>query len=125
MEDYIKEVKRRWGHTDAYKQSTKRTEKWTKADYKQIEEEGKEITRKIAKLMDEGFESFNVREQIKKHHQHICIFYDCSYEMYRNLGQMYVEDVRFTIYYEKFRPGLAVFMKNAIFYYCDHEEKKK
>jgi MerR family transcriptional regulator, thiopeptide resistance regulator len=30
--------------------------------------------------------------------------------MYRGLGQMYVDDPRFTATYDKVRPGLAIFM---------------
>ncbi len=59
-----------------------------------------------------------------KHHKGIEVFYDCSYEMYRGLGDMYVADPRFSAYYDKFRPGLAKWMQKAINYYCDkHEEK--
>jgi hypothetical protein len=47
-------------------------------------------------------------------------FYPCSAEMYRGLGQMYVDDPRFTATYDKVRPGLAVFMRDAMAYYAEH-----
>ncbi|MSY99501.1 MAG: MerR family transcriptional regulator, partial [Actinobacteria bacterium] len=33
MSDYEEEVRSRWGDTDAYKQSTSRTSKYSKADF--------------------------------------------------------------------------------------------
>lgn len=51
-------------------------------------------------------------------------FYDCSYEMYRNLGKMYVADPRFTANYEKVKSGLAQFMCDAIAYYANEHDKK-
>ncbi len=121
---YQDEVKERWGNTDAYKQSMKKVSKMTKADMQKLKEDGEKHTTAIADSMDKGINHPDVQELIKKSHDGINFFYECSYEMFRNLGTMYVEDPRFTAYYEKFRPGLAVFMRDAITYYCDQYEKK-
>ena len=40
--------------------------------------------------------------------------------MYRGLGQMYVDDPRFTATYDKVRPGLAVFMRDAMACNAEH-----
>lgn len=40
-------------------------------------------------------------------------FYPCSRQMHANLGEMYVQDERFTETYEKIRPGMAQFMRDA------------
>ena len=40
--------------------------------------------------------------------------------MYRGLGQMYVDAPRFTATYDKVRPDLAVFMRDAMAYYAEH-----
>lgn len=40
--------------------------------------------------------------------------YACSHEMHTCLGEMYVADERFTAYYDAVRPGLAVFVRDAI-----------
>ena len=60
------------------------------------------------------------RAQPSRHHAWIENFYPCSAEMYRGLGQMYVDDPRFTATYDKVRPGLAVFMRDAMAYYAEH-----
>ncbi len=36
---------------------------------------------------------------------------------------MYADDPRFAKHYEKFRPGLAIFMRDTIKYFCDKKEK--
>ncbi len=123
MDQYQAEAKERWGNTEAWRQSQERTKHWTKEDYKRIAAESKAHTQKIATAMDKGISDPEVQELIAQSHQGINIFYDCSPEMFRNLGEMYVTDPRFTAHYEKFRPGLAIFMRDAIAYYCDHHKK--
>lgn len=124
VKQYQDEVKERWGNTDAYKQSMKKVSKMTKVEMQKLKEDGEKHTTAIADAMDKGVDHPDVQGLIKKSHDGINFFYECSYEMFRNLGKMYVEDPRFTEYYEKFRPGLAVFMRDAIVYYCDQHEKK-
>lgn len=40
-----------------------------------------------------------------------------SKEAHAGLAQMYVDDERFTAYYDKDQPGLAAFLRDAIFIY--------
>lgn len=125
MDEYKEEAKKRWGHTQAYKQSVERTKNWTKDDYRRIKEAGVALAKELASAMELDIKSDEVQSLIGKHHQGIETFYDCSYEMYRGLSNMYVEDPRFTAYYDKFKPGLAKWLQKAIHYYCDMHEKKK
>ena len=41
-------------------------------------------------------------------------FYPCSHEMHMSLGQMYVDDSRFTEYWDGHATGLAVYVSDAI-----------
>jgi hypothetical protein len=51
----------------------------------------------------------------EEHRQHISRwFYDCSYEIHVGLGQMYIDDPRFTATYEAIAPGLAAYLNDAI-----------
>lgn len=117
MDAYKKEAYERWGKTDAYKQSQERTKNWTKADYETVARDGAALTAELSKLMDRGIEDEDVQKLINKHYESIQQFYDCPMDMYVQLGQMYVDDARFTAYYDKFRPGMAVFMRDAIAYF--------
>ena len=121
MEEYKEEAKRRWGDTDAWKQSQERTKHWTKADYDRIAKEGAQWTEKMAQVMTEGnaIDSPVVQEMIDQHYNGLRTFYEPNYEMYKGLGQLYVDDPRFTAFYEKFAVGLAVFMRDAMTHYAD------
>jgi MerR family transcriptional regulator, thiopeptide resistance regulator len=123
IEQYKEEVQAKWGKTHAYKQSVERTKQWTKKDFERIKEEGQAITLSLSKLVDQGAASAEVQGHIERHFQHINQFYDCSYEMYRNLGNMYSEDQRFAENYNKVAPHLAEFMRDAIMYFCSQHEK--
>lgn len=123
MEEYQEEAKKRWGDTDAYKQSMERTKHWTKEDYKRIAIEGKKFTQQLADAMDKDVKSPEVQSLIAQHRQGIEVFYDCSDEMHRGLAKLYITDPRFKAYYEKFRPGLAQWLHDAIQYYCDQRQK--
>jgi DNA-binding transcriptional MerR regulator len=123
IEQYKEEVIAKWGSTDAYKQSIDRTRQWTKEDVERIKEEGRAITLSLAKLMEKGVAHTEVQAHIERHFQHINQFYDCSYEMYHNLGNMYSEDTRFAENYNAVAPHLADFMRDAIAYYCSAHEK--
>lgn len=119
VKQYQDEVKQRWGDTHAYKQSMAKVSKMTKQQMEKLKADGKAFTQELANAMDKGPQHPDIQGLIAKHHDGIKFFYDCPYDMYRNLGQMYVDDPRFTAYYEKFRAGLAVFMRDAIAHYCD------
>ncbi|MBP9717995.1 MerR family transcriptional regulator [Candidatus Gracilibacteria bacterium] len=119
VKKYQDEVKERWGSTDAYKQSMARVGKMSKEEMAKLKADGKAFTQKLADHMDMPIESPEVQELVAQHYKGINFFYDCPLEMYRNLGQMYVDDARFTAYYDGFRAGLAVFLRDAIAYFCN------
>jgi DNA-binding transcriptional MerR regulator len=115
------EAEKRWGNTDAYKQSQERVGKLTKEEWIKIKAEGEVITQSIAGMFSAGKPagSADVQEQIDRFYRHLHHFYDPGYEMFKGLGQMYVDDPRFTEHYEKRVKGLAVFMRDAMAVYAD------
>ncbi len=119
VKQYQAEVKERWGNTEAYKQSTAKIAKMTKDEMAKLKEDGKKFTQKLADTMDLPVDSPEAQALVAEHYKGIQFFYDCPTEMYRNLGKMYVDDPRFTAYYDTFRPGLAVWLRDAINYFCD------
>ncbi|MFD7662830.1 MerR family transcriptional regulator [Streptomyces sp. NPDC059788] len=116
-DDYAEEVRERWGSTDAYKESQRRTASYTKEDWKRVTEEFDAVHRKMAEVMESGrpAESAEAMDVAEEHRRTISSgYYDCSYEMHTCLGEMYVADERFTATYEAIRPGLAVYMRDAM-----------
>lgn len=49
-------------------------------------------------------------------------FYDCTIEIFRGLGIMYVADERFTKNIDKYKSGLAQFLSDGINVYCDNHK---
>jgi DNA-binding transcriptional MerR regulator len=114
--EYEEEVKERWGETDAYKQSTARTKRYTKADWERLGVEGGAVTAEFIALMDAGVapDSPEAIAVAGTHHAHLeKWFYDCPPQMYAGLAQMWVDDDRFTKNIDKAREGLAAFQSAA------------
>jgi MerR family transcriptional regulator, thiopeptide resistance regulator len=114
---YEAEVKERWGETDAYKESARRTARYTKEDWKQIKSEGDAVTRELAERLAAGAApaDADVQALVERHRLQIDRwFYPCPVEMQVNLGEMYVADPRFTATYDRYQPGLARFLRDAI-----------
>jgi DNA-binding transcriptional MerR regulator len=121
---YAEEAKQRWGHTEAYKQSMERVGNMTKADMKRLKEDGKRFMETFASHMDEGATGPVIQKMIDQHYNSLRTFYEPNLELYRGLANMYVDDPRFAAYYEKFRPGLAAFMREAMLFYVNAKQKK-
>ena len=114
---YDAEVKERWGDSDAYKESYKRTARYTKDDWKQIKVEGDEVTRGLADRLLAGASpsDADVQALVDRHREQIDRwFYPCSIEIQVNLGDMYVADPRFSATYDRYALGLARFLRDAI-----------
>jgi len=116
---YADEAKQRWGTTDVYVESQRRTSKYTKENWKRIQQEGAEIREGLAALMGRSPSDPGVQALVKRFHEYMSTnFYACSLEMLSGLGDMYVSDHRFTATYDKVKPGLALFIRDAIKSYC-------
>jgi DNA-binding transcriptional MerR regulator len=114
---YDEEVKQRWGDTDAYKESARRTKRYTKEDWQRITAEGEAALERMIALFDEGVSPHDPRAMDVAEEARLQIdrwFYPCSREMHVNLGEMYVADPRFTKYYDQHREGLATWFRDAI-----------
>lgn len=117
---YEKEVKERWGETDAYKQSKAKTSSYTDADWEKIHNESDGIDEAIIERMDQGPDDIEVQRLIGEKRQHITdYFYTCTPEIFRGLAELYVTDSRFTKNIEKKQKGYSAFLHKAIHSYCD------
>jgi DNA-binding transcriptional MerR regulator len=119
-ESYRKEAIERWG-ADEVLQTEMNIKKLGKEGWKLLKQKGEKINLALAKLMDKYPEHPDVQEQIIIFHDYLDNFYQVSPERLLCLGKMYVEDKRFTDNYEKYRPGLAIFLNKAIEYYVSEK----
>src|SRR3954464_13397408 len=111
------EAEERWGDTDAWAQSKRRTAAYTKEDWLRIRDESAGIEQRLAEALRAGVapESERAMDVAEEHRQHICRwFYDCPPAMHPGRGRMYVEDGRFPAHYEAVPPGLAQFVSTAV-----------
>jgi DNA-binding transcriptional MerR regulator len=116
-EDYEREAEERWGDTEAWTQSQRRTRAYSKEDWVRIKAEADDVTQRLATALQAGVpaDSEQAMDLAEEHRQHITRwFYDCPPEMHAGLGRMYVEDERFTATYEQVAPGLAQYVSTAV-----------
>jgi len=100
--------------------SERRVRQMSKAQWEAVKQEGGEVAQGLAGLMDRAPGDPQVQQIIARHHAWIEQFYPASAEIYRGLGQLYVEHAEFRAFYDRFRPGLADFMQAAMVHYAEH-----
>ncbi len=116
-DEYAAEAEERWGETDAWKQSQRRTSKYTKEDWVRIKSEMEAAGLAYVAAMDAGLpatseQAMDAAEQSRLHID--TWFYDITPEFHRNLGDMYIADPRFTKTYEDIMVGMAQYVRDAI-----------
>jgi len=114
---YEAEAKARWGHTDAYAMSARRTKSYGKAEWEQIHAEADAIYARLAAHLRAGtaVDSAAVQLVVAEHRAHIDRwYYTCEKAMHKALGEMYVADERFTANIDLKGAGLARYLRDAI-----------
>ncbi len=115
--EHENDVRRRWGHTDAYQESALRTSQHTKQDWELLGREADEIDQAFLALMVDDAPADGNKAMLvaERHRSHISKwFYECTPATHRGLGEMYVADSRFTENIDRAGAGLAEFMAAAI-----------
>jgi len=111
------EARERWGETDAYKESARRTKRYTKQDWLRIKEEGTVAMDLLLAAFDAqapaGSEVANAAVQAW-YDQIAKWFYVPTMDIADGLADMYVADPRFTKNYDQHREGLAAYLRDAI-----------
>ena len=114
---FEKEVKERWGNTEAYAEFNEKTKGYSKVRFADINTGLEYIFRDFAKLMKSGAEpdSSEAQALVKKLQDYITDnYYTCTDEILAGLGQMYVADERFKSNIDKYADGTAVFVSKTI-----------
>lgn len=124
-ENYKDEVKQKYGETEAHKESMKKISQYKKEDWRRIHDASEKINAKIVKNMDKGPSDPIVQQGIGEFRKYITDnFYNCTPEILRGLGEMYVTDERFTKNLDKHREGYSKFLREAINIYCNNIQKQ-
>ena len=125
IENYTKEIQLNHTSSDEYEESSDKTSQYTEEDWEVIRARAYEIHKKLADNMDKGAADPEVQKIVAELRQHItddvC---DCTPEILRCLGDIYVRDERLTAKVDKYRTGLSFFLWKVIHNYCDNLEKQ-
>lgn len=119
--EYIDEVKEKWGNTEAYKEEVLKTKDYSKEKFDNLEIEMNNIFAEFASCMNDGNDVNEevVQSLVKKLQNHITEnYYNCTNDILAGLGQMYVMDERLKNNIDKYAEGTAEFVSNAIALYC-------
>lgn len=111
------EANQRWGNTEAYKESSRKTASYSKEDWQRIQEKTAANVQQFVSVMNAGHasDSAEAMEAAEVHRLLISEFYyNCSYEIHTGLADMYVSDERFTAHYNNHAKGLARYVSEAI-----------
>ncbi|MFW2487218.1 MerR family transcriptional regulator [Clostridium chromiireducens] len=115
---YGKEIRSKYGD-NAVNESNKKFKNMSKEQYEELEQLGT----KVIDTLKGAFATYDPSSELAQkaadlHRQWLTYSWsEYSKEAHAGLAQMYVDDERFTAYYDKYQPGLSAFLRDAIFIY--------
>lgn len=118
---YSEEARERWGDTEAYRESERRTANYSQSDWNALYDGIDAIMAGFAELKADGAspDSERTHLQVEMLKQFITDnMYTCTDEILAGLGQMYVADERFTKNIDKHGDGTAEYIGECINSYC-------
>lgn len=112
---YGKEIREKYGK-DTVEKSNAKVLNMSQEDYEKVTSLEKQVQETLAKAFDLGDPASDIaQEAAGLHKQWLCYYWnEYSKEAHAGLAQMYVDDERFTAYYDKAQPGTAEFLRDAI-----------
>ncbi|HZW81878.1 MAG TPA: MerR family transcriptional regulator [Candidatus Deferrimicrobium sp.] len=115
---YGKEVREKYGD-DAVNKSNAKVKNMSQEQYDEITKLGNELAETLQAAFQTGDPAGELAQKAADLHRQWLSFYWDSYtkEAHAGVAQMYVDDERFTAYYDKVQPGTAVFLRDAVHIY--------
>jgi DNA-binding transcriptional MerR regulator len=114
---YEAEAERRWGHTEAFAESRRRTKRYTPDDWKRHAAEQAAVYADAAALLKAGRapDSPEATDVAERHRLLIDRwFYPCAPAMHVGLADLYESDARFAANIDQHGAGLTTFLAAAI-----------
>lgn len=118
---YEKEARERWGD-DVVDASNAKIKKLSKYEKESLEKEFNDIYRRLAEVRHESPNSDIAQERIGLWYDYLNKIGNYSLQAFKGLGQMYIDDERFTQNIDKFGEGLAKFMRDAMAVYAERNQ---
>jgi len=114
---YAEEAERRWGHLPEFQESQRRMAAYGKDDLKRMMAEHRELQGRFAAAQAAGTpaDAPQAMDLAEEHRQQLNRWsYDCGYELHRRIGDLYVQEPRFSADYDKVAPELERYVRDAI-----------
>ena len=121
---YEEETRQRWGQTPAYAESQRKWASYTSEQREAIKAEGGRLTvRMVSQNPNAAVDDADVQAAVGEYYAYLNkYFYTCEVGFLRNLAEMWVEDERFAVNYERIRQGGAAFVRDAVRLFCERFE---
>lgn len=115
---YGKEIREKYGD-DQINKSNQKLLNMTKEQYERFEKLGQEVLDTLEEAFKTGDPAGELAQKCADLHKQWLTYTWSSYskEAHAGVAQMYVDDERFTAYYDKKQPGLAKFLRDAVLIY--------
>ncbi|TKI54593.1 MerR family transcriptional regulator [Brevibacillus antibioticus] len=115
---YGEEIRVKYG-SDQVDKSHQKIKGMTEQEYTALEQLNEELHETLAQAFTTGNPAHELAQKAADLHRQWLSFYWDSYskEAHAGVAQMYVDDPRFTAYYDKEQPGVAEFLRDAVAIY--------
>jgi DNA-binding transcriptional MerR regulator len=116
-DQYADEAKQRWGHTDAYRTSTKRTKSYTAADWQSLKDEQAAIYADALGALKDGVRPDEPRAMDVAERHRLSIdrwLYPCNAQMHRGLADLWEADRRYADNIEQHGAGFTAYLVAAV-----------
>lgn len=115
---YGQEIREKYGDETVDK-SNRKLMNMTEAQYEEAMRLAAEVKATLAEAFNTGDPAGELAQKAADLHRQWLMFYWSEYskEAHAKLAQMYVDDERFTAYYDERQPGTAAFLRDAIHIY--------
>lgn len=119
---YGKEIREKYGK-DRVEASNAKVMNMTQEQYEEVTALAEQLHTTLAEAFKTGDPSCELAQKAADLHRQWLTYYWNQYskEAHAGLAQMYVDDERFTVYYDKEQPGTAEFLRDAIHIYTGQE----
>ena len=116
---YGEEIRKKYGN-DTINYSNEKIKKMTREHYSEVERLSLELNETLKAAFSDGNPAGeSAQKACELHKKWLCCFWDYyTKEAHAGLAQMYVDDPRFTEYYDKIAVGCAPFLRDAILIFC-------
>ncbi len=120
---YGEEIRKKHGK-DTVEKSNQNFKNMTQEDYDAMTSLATQVQEVLSQAFENGDPASGLAQKAADLHKQWITYCWGHYskEAHTGLAQMYVDDERFTAYYDEKQPGTAVFLRDAIFIYTGMKE---